>query len=209
MFYRSDEPHGLRHDPFNALVVPRPIGWISSQSNDGQVNLAPYSFFNGVAYDPPQVMFATSGPHAEGGLKDTVSNIQETGEFVVNIATWDLRHAVNDSSTPAPHNVDEFEAVGLEKEPAQLVTPPRVKASPIHLECTLVKVVELPKTDPNDSNLVTFGQVIGIHINDDVIVGGLVDLMKADVISRLGYRDFARVTDLFTLQRPDWPLADS
>lgn len=207
MFYRTDEPHGLPHNPFNALVVPRPIGWISSMNAAGDVNLAPYSFFNGVAYSPPQVMFATSGPHTDdGGLKDTISNIQETGEFVVNLATWDLRHAVNGTSTPAPRDVDEFEALGLEKETAELVGPPRVAASPIHLECTYIQTVELPKTDPNDANLVVFGQVIGIHIDDRVLVNGMVDLMKADVIARLGYRDYTRVSEIFALDRPGWPL---
>ena len=207
MFYRTDEPHGLPHNPFNALVVPRPIGWISSQDSKGHVNLAPYSFFNAVAYSPPQVMFATSGPHEEDdGLKDTISNIQETGEFVVNVATWDLRHAMNATSAPAPRDVDEFEAVGLEKEASQMVGPPRVAASPIHLECTYDQTVELPKTDPNDSNLVVFGTVVGIHINDDIMAGGKVDLMKADIIGRLGYRDYTRVTDIFSLARPDWPI---
>lgn len=206
MFYRTDEPHGLPHNPFNALVVPRPIGWISSMDAAGNVNLAPYSFFNGVAYSPPQVMFATSGPHESGGLKDTISNIHETGEFVVNIATWELRHAVNNTSTPAPRGVDEFDAVGLEKQPSQLVSPPRVKASPIHLECTYSQTVELRKNDPNDANLVVFGTVIGIHISDDIMVDGMVDLMKADVIARLGYRDYARVTEIYSLPRPGWPM---
>jgi flavin reductase (DIM6/NTAB) family NADH-FMN oxidoreductase RutF len=206
MFYRTDEPHGLPHNPFNALVVPRPIGWISSQDAEGNVNLAPYSFFNGVAYTPPQVMFSTSGPHTDGGLKDTISNIHETGEFVVNIATWALRHAVNETSTPAPRHVDEFEAVGLEKENSQLVSPPRVAASPIHLECIYNQTVELEQTEPDVSNLVVFGTVIGIHIDDDIMVDGMVDLMKADVVARLGYRDYTRVTDFYSLDRPGWPM---
>ena len=102
MFYRPSEGHGLRRDPFNAIVVPRPIGWISSADRQGRVNLAPFSFFNAVAYVPPQVMFATTGPHREGGDKDSLANIRETGEFAVNLATWPLREAVNASSAPAP-----------------------------------------------------------------------------------------------------------
>ncbi len=207
MFYRTDQPHGLPHNPFNALVVPRPIGWISSISAEGHVNLAPYSFFNGVAYSPPQVMFATSGPHTDGGLKDTIANVQETGEFVVNMATWELRFAVNDTSTPAPRDVDEFEAVGLEKEPAELVKPPRVRQSPVHLECVYTQTVELPKTDPDDANLVVFGTVVGIHIADHIMVDGMVDLKKADPVSRLGYRDFGRVSDIYAVPRPGWPMA--
>ena len=130
MFYRTDEPHGLPHNPFNALVTPRPIGWISSVDGAGNVNLAPYSFFNAVSYSPPQVMFAASGYHTEGGLKDSVRNIQETGEFVVNMVNWELREAMNVTSTAAPKNVDEFEVAGLEKETAEMVTPPRVKGCP-------------------------------------------------------------------------------
>ncbi len=206
MFYKTNEPHGLPHNPFNALVTPRPIGWISSQDSKGTVNLAPYSFFNAVSYSPPQVMFATSGYHVEGGLKDTVSNIQETGEFVVNIVSWSLREAMNKSSADAPRETDEFDIAGLEKEPSELVSPPRVKASPAHLECRYVKTVELPRASEDAANLVVFGEVIGIHISDDILVDGMVDMMKADVIGRLGYMDFTRVNNLFTMHRPSWPI---
>lgn len=207
MFYRTDEPHGLPHNPFNALVLPRPIGWISSMDTKGNVNLAPYSFFNGVAYSPPQVMFAASGYHNEGGLKDSVRNIEETGEFVVNLATYELRDAMNMSSAAAPNNVDEFELAGLEKEPSELVNAPRVKASPAHLECKYTQTVELLKPpDGDSSNLVIFGEVIGIHINDDILNDGMVDMEKADVIGRLGYMDYVRVSDIFTMHRPTWPI---
>ncbi len=206
MFYCTDEPHGLPHNPFNALVTPRPIGWISSVDQDGNVNLAPYSFFNAVAYSPPQVMFATSGHHAEGGLKDSVRNVRETREFVVNLATWSLRDAMNTTSTTAPSDTDEFDVAGLEKEPSEMVAPPRVKASPAHLECRYTQSVELPCTSEDDTNLVVFGEVIGIHIRDDILVDGLVDMEKADVIGRLGYMDYVRVSDMFTMDRPSWPL---
>ena len=130
MFFRSDQPHGLKRHPFNAIVVPRPIGWISSVNPEGRVNLAPYSFFNGVAYIPPQVMFAATGNHDQGGLKDSVRNVETTGEFVVNLATWSLREQMNMTAIPAPHGVDEFEIAGLTKAPAELVSAPRVAGKP-------------------------------------------------------------------------------
>lgn len=205
MFYRPSEPHGLARNPFNQLVVPRPIGWISTLDAGGSVNLAPYSFFNAVSYVPPMVMYATTGPHNRGGEKDSVSNIRETREFVVNLATWTLRDAVNASCAPAPHNVDEFEIAGLTKAPAELVRPPRVAESPAHLECTLVEIVELPTPDETDPNTVVFGEVVGVHVDDSTIVDGLVDMLKLDPIARLGYDQYTRVTDVFEMQRPDWP----
>jgi len=209
MFYRTSDPHGLKHNPFNGLVVPRPIGWISSMDKDGNVNLAPYSFFNAVSYFPPQVMFSATSPHTnDDGPKDSVRNIIETGEFVHNMATWDLREAVNVSSVAAPHGIDEFEVAGLEKEASEMVAPPRVKASPVHFECKLVKTVDLPASQPGGSNTVVFGEVVGIHINDSVIVDGIVDIEKLQPISRLGYRDFGQVGGVFEMRRPDWPIAD-
>lgn len=208
MFYHASDPHGLKHNPFNGLIVPRPIGWISSMDKDGNVNLAPYSFFNGVAYTPPQVMFSATSPHTnDDGPKDSVRNILETGEFVHNMATWDLREAVNLTSIAAPHGEDEFELAGLTKEKSELVAPPRVKESPIHLECKLVKAVDLPAED-GGSNTVIFGEVIGIHIDDSVLSDGIVDIHKVDPIARLGYRDFTRVTEVFSMTRPNWPLED-
>ncbi|MBI2587020.1 MAG: flavin reductase family protein, partial [Rhodospirillales bacterium] len=134
MFYRTDGPHGLPHDPFLSCIVPRPIGWVSTVSADGIVNLAPYSFFNGVAVKPPMVMFASSGRQAHGP-KDSLANIEATGEFVCNLATWELRERMNQTSAPVPPEIDEFALAGLETEPSQLVKPPRVKAAPVHLEC--------------------------------------------------------------------------
>ena len=207
MFYRTDEPHGLPHNPFNAIVVPRPIGWVSTVDAEASVNLAPYSFFNAVAYHPPQVMYASTGHHVQGGLKDSVANIKATGEFVVNLATWPLREKVNLSSAPAPHGVDEFEVAGLTKAPSELVAPPRIAESPVNLECRLTQVVELLTDNPDNSpNLVVFGHVVAIHIADDVIVDGRVDIHKLQPISRLGYMDYARVTDVFSMERPGWPI---
>jgi flavin reductase (DIM6/NTAB) family NADH-FMN oxidoreductase RutF len=205
MFYRTDQPHGLRCNPFNALVVPRPIGWISSVDAEGNVNLAPYSFFNAVAYSPPQVMFAATAPHEHGGLKDTVANVEATGEFVVNIATWNLREAMNATSAPAPHDVDEFALAGLAPEPAALVKPPRVKESPVHLECRHVRTVKLPSAGAGADNTVVFGEVVGIHIDDAVIDDGLVSWDRLQPIGRLGYLDFAPLGKVFAMERPGWP----
>jgi flavin reductase (DIM6/NTAB) family NADH-FMN oxidoreductase RutF len=206
MFYRTDQPHGLPHNPFNALVVPRPIGWISSLDREGRVNLAPYSFFNAVAYTPPQVIFSATGPHAAGGLKDSAKNIEETGEFVCNFVTVALAQAMNLSSAAAPRDVDEFELAGLTKAPSTLVAPPRVRESPAHLECTLVRIVELESVDPVKApNRLVIGKVVGIHIDDAVLTDGLVDIAKLKPVARLGYMDYTPVTEVFEMLRPNWP----
>lgn len=206
MFYRPGDDHGLSANPFNQLVVPRPIGWMSSLSADGTVNLAPFSFFNAVAYVPPQVMFATTGPHREGGPKDSLRNIRETGEFVFNLATWKLREAVNRSSAPAPPGIDEFELAGLTKAPARVVRPPYVEESPVHFECVLTTTVELPTPDADDPNTVVFGEVVGIDIADRAIQNGRVDVLALDPIARLGYDQYTRVAEVFSMQRPAWPI---
>lgn len=207
MFYRPGiDDHGLAGNPFNQLVVPRPIGWISSVGADGHVNLAPFSFFNAVAYTPPQVMIAITGPHRDGGPKNTLRNVRETEEFVANLATWSLREAVNLSSAPAPHEVDEFELAGLTKAPSRLVRPPRVAESPVNLECRLAKIVELPTPDPDDPNTVIFGEVVGIHLADEAVVDGRIDVRVLDPIARLGYDQYTRVVEVFSMTRPGWPL---
>ncbi len=209
MFYGPGVGHGLAHNPFNAIVVPRPIGWISTVDEQGGVNLAPFSFFNAVAYVPPQVMFATTGPHAQGGVhKDSMRNALATGEFVVNLATWELREAVNLTSTPAPHGVDELGLAGLIAVSSRIVTPPRVAESPVHLECRVVTHVELPTPDPDDPNTVVFGEVVGVHIADEVIVDGLVDVTRLKPIARLGYREYVHVRECFEMIRPGWPIVD-
>src|SRR5450759_4518051 len=160
MFYEPDKRDSklLPHDPFKAIVAPRPIGWITSMNLKGQVNLAPYSYFNGVNSRANLVMFASEGH------KDSVSFIEETGEFVCNLATWDLREAMNATSAPLPRGVNEMERAGLEPAPSRLVKPPRVKASPCALECKRIKIVTIEDVDgkPVDCHVV-FGQVIGVH----------------------------------------------
>ena len=194
-------------DPFstlNAIVVPRPIGWISTLSAEGVPNLAPYSFFNAVAYSPPQVMFAATSNHRCGGLKDAVLDAQTTGEFVVNVATWDLRERMNASAVPAPRAVDEFEYVGLTKADSSLVRCPRVAESPIHLECRYIRSVEMLSNDPEDPNTVVFGEVVGVHIDRRVLTDGRIDFLKLRPVGRLGYQDFVEVDSVFTMERPTW-----
>lgn len=212
VFYEPKHGHGLKHNPFNAIVIPRPIGWISTQDGAGQVNLAPFSFFNAVAYVPPMVMFATTGAHPQGDehYKDSMRNAVETGEFVVNIVTWKLREQMNLTSAPAPAGVDEFDVAGLEKAVSRLVAPPRVAAGPVHLECRTITHVELPTRDAGDPNTVVFGEVIGVHIADELFVDGLVDPLQLQPIARLGYRgDYTVVRERFEMIRPDWPVGSA
>jgi len=202
MFYETRNHHGLKHNPFKSLVVPRPIGWVSTQDATGTVNLAPYSFFNAVASEPPTVMFASNGAHSEGSYKDSVKNVEETREFVCNIATWENREAMNATSAMVARRVDEFELSGLTPVPSKLVKPPRVKESPVHLECTYLQTVALPSDDAARPNLVVFGHVIGIHIDDHIISDGLIDMNAFKPIARLGYFDYSIVDNIFTMQRP-------
>ncbi len=202
MFYDTESNnHGLPHDPFKACVAPRPIGWISTLSADEIPNAAPFSFFNGVASDPPQVMYCTSGnqPH---GPKDTLTNIRETKEFVVNVATWDLRDAMNITSQPARPEEDEFALAGLEAAPSNLVRPPRIAASPINMECRLVDIIDLLSNKPELPNTMVIGHVVGIHIDEAILSDGMIDNSKLRLISRLGYKDYARVDETFSMDRP-------
>ncbi len=199
MFYDARKnDHGLPHDPFKAIVAPRPIGWISSVSAKGEINLAPYSFFNGVGSRPPLVMFSSEG------RKDSLSFIEETGEFVCNLATWDLRDAMNRTSAPLPRGVNEMTHAGLAPAPSRLVKPPRVAASPCALECKLLQIVHLADIDGRAlDNHVVFGQVVGIHIDDRYIVNGLLDTAAMKPIARCGYHNYAVVENLFSMRRPD------
>lgn len=205
MFYRTDvNDHGLPHDPFKACVVPRPIGWISTMSPAGVHNLAPYSFFNGVATAPPMVMFASNGrqPH---GAKDSLANVEGTGEFVANLATWDLREAMNRSSAPLGPDVDEFAFAGLEALPAKLVRPARVAGAPVHLECVHHQTVDLPSNEPEGRNAIVIGQVVGVHIEDGLISDGILDLSRVQPLARLGYFDYTVVNEMFSISRPRSP----
>lgn len=201
MFYKTGEPHGLPHDPFKSCVVPRPIGWVSTISADGTVNLAPYSFFNALSAEPPMVMFSTNGKHAHGP-KDSVANAEATGEFVCSMATWDLRDKMNVTCSPVPPETDEFDLAGLEIEPSELVKPPRVKASPIHLECVYHQTVELPCDIEDGRNATCIGRVIGVHVRDEFLSGGKVDVGRIKPLARLGYRDYTFVETVFEMLQP-------
>jgi flavin reductase (DIM6/NTAB) family NADH-FMN oxidoreductase RutF len=202
MFYSTADHHGLKHNPFKALIVPRPIGWISSISADGHVNLAPYSFFNAVADSPPVVLFAPNGEHTDGGYKDTYKNILETHEFVCNLVTWELRDSMNISSGDVSRETNEFELSDLEYEPSELVKPPRVKRSLAHFECRYLQTVQLPANTPGTTNNVVFGEVIGIHINDSIIEDGMINMQAFKPIARLGYFDYTTVDNIFSMRRP-------
>jgi len=198
MFYDAIENrHGLSHDPFKALIAPRPIGWISSVGADGAVNLAPYSFFNAVSENPHILMFSSTG------RKDSLTNVEETGEFVWNLATYALRDKMNMTSAPAPRNVNEFELAGLTQAPCRLVSPPRVAETPVSLECKHLRTIDLADLDgvPVDRHMV-LGQVVGVHIDDAFIHDGLVDTAALKPIARLGYKDYSVVEEVFQLTRP-------
>jgi len=197
---------GLPHTPWLAIVAPRPIGWISTLSKDGVANLAPFSFFNGISSSPPMLMFCPNSAHAEGGRKDSFVNARDTGEFVHNVVTEDLLHRMNDSSAPAPRAVDEFEVAGVTKAPSRIVKPARVAESPVNVECKVVKALELPSDEPGNMNTMIIGRVVAIHIRDDLIVDGRLDLALLRPLSRAGYLDYSGIRGLFELRRPTWPL---
>ena len=203
MFYETEKNnHGLPFNPFKSCIVPRPIGWITSLDNAGILNLAPYSYFNAVADIPPMVIFSSTSKHHDLGVKDTLRNVEETKEFVINIATWDLREAVNISSMNFDRGISEVEQVKLETIPSHIVKPPRIKNSPIHLECVYFQSVQLPVIDEKHTNRMIIGKVVGIHIDDTVIVNGLIDVTKFKPISRLGYSEYSGVESKFIMERP-------
>ncbi|MEL0111680.1 MAG: flavin reductase family protein [Rickettsiales bacterium] len=201
MFYDTEKnDHGLPFNPYKSIVVPRPIGWISSLDPDGNANLAPYSQFNNLGYDPPYVMFSASHRPDTGAPKDSVANIIRTREFVCNLATYDLRKAVVKSAENFPPDVDEMEAAGVTKEASQLVKPPRVAESPVHLECRLYTVLVLPGYAHQNTTHVVVGQVVGVHIRDDALTAeGKLNVARLRPLARLGYQDYSSVTEIFDL----------
>jgi len=200
MFYRPEaNDHGLPHNPFKAIVAPRPIGWISTIDTKGNANLAPYSFFNALCDTPPMVMFASGGnkPDQPQG-KDSVANVRATGEFAVNIVPFALKDEMNASSAPLPAATDEFEAAGLERAAGVAIVAPHVAAAPAVLECKLFQIIELPGA----ANTMVIGEVVGVHMKDDFIVNGKFDITLFQPMARLGYMDYARISDVFSLKRP-------
>lgn len=197
-FYEPSQGHGLAHDPFKAIVAPRPIGWISSRDAEGRVNLAPYSFFNAVCDQPPMVMFSSSG------WKDSVSNIQATGEFVCNLVTRSLAAQMNQTSAALPHGANEFEFAGLAASPSRVVAPPRVADAPAALECRLIQIVHLRALDGRElDQYVTIGQVVGVHIDRAYLHDGLFDLLATHPVQRAGYSaDYTEARVGFQMPRP-------
>lgn len=200
MYYRPETGHGLPHNPFNAIVAPRPIGWISTRGAQGD-NLAPYSFFNAVAYVPPQVMFASTGTKPDRrGTKDSVAQIIESGVFCVNIAPGDMAISLNETSAPLPAGTSEYDRAGLEPAPCETIDCARVAQAAAALECRMTQVLPLA----GKANFAVFGVVTGVHLRDDCIRDGRFDPRAAGGwLARLGYRDFTAVTELFEMERPE------
>jgi len=197
-FYEVAKGHGLRHDPFKAIVAPRPVGWISTLDAYGAMNLAPYSFFNAVCDTPPILMFSSAG------WKDTVANVEATGEFVWNMATRPLAEQMNISSASVPHETDEFDLAHLTPAPSRLVKAPRVAETPAALECRLLQIAELKNLDGDPTrNFMVLGQVVAAHIDPTYLKDGLFDTAAARPIGRCGYRgDYTEVDRLFQMVRP-------
>jgi flavin reductase (DIM6/NTAB) family NADH-FMN oxidoreductase RutF len=189
MFYRPDQGHSLPHSPFAAIVSPRPIGWISTRAATSD-NLAPYSFFNAVAYHPPQVMFA-------GDLRDSMANALEAGVFAVNVVEARALHAMNATSARFPRGTDEFLQAGVAKAECVAIDCPRVADAPATLECRVVRMVELL----GDERMI-LGEVVGVHLRDDCLVEGRFDVTRYQPAARLGYSDYTFVRDLVALKRP-------
>ena len=199
MFYRPEAGHGLPHNPFNAIIAPRPIGWISTRGSDGD-NLAPYSFFNAVSYLPPQVMFASTTAKADRpDMKDTLAHIAETGVFCVNIASAAMKEQMSDSSATLPAGVNEFDAVGIAAAECATIDCPRVAAAPAALECRMTQVLRLA----GQANWMVLGVVTGVHLRDDCIREGRFDLSRDGWLARMGYRDYVAVHETFELERPE------
>ncbi|WP_416899304.1 MAG: flavin reductase family protein [Minwuia sp.] len=203
MFYRADEHHGMKHNPFKALVSPRPIGWISTRSADGLINLAPFSYFNAVTDFPPTVVFGCNGTKPAGGGKDTADHVRETGEFVVNMCTYELKDQMNASSAHLPRDQDEFAAAGLTAADCELVKAPRVKEAPANLECRLVQIVQLRSNNPKVTNNLVIGEVVGVHIDESIVKDGMIDMTVYHPLARLGYMDYTYVEKVFAMDRPD------
>ena len=192
---------GLSFSPIKAIVSPRPIGWISSCGKDGSINLAPYSYFNAISEMPPMVMFS-SAPSGNAQHKDSLRNVIETEEFVVNVVSAALGDVMNITSADLAYGQNEFTAAGLEMADCNTVKVPRVAASPAALECKLWKVIELPKPETGGIGVMVIGTITGIHIADETVKDGKIDVTSYQPLARLGYMDYARINDVFEMPRP-------
>ena len=203
MFYEPDKNnHGLRFNPFKSICVPRPIAWVSSLSIDGVPNLAPFSQFTNLSFDPPMVVIS-----ARFGT-DTARNVNATSEFVVNMATYELKDAVNATSAVVPSDIDEAVLAGLEMVPSVLVKPKRVASSPVQMECKLYSSVVVPGRQPDHGHNLIIGRVVGIHIKDEVLKDGRIDITRIRPLARMGYLDYTSVQEVFTMPPPDGPNAE-
>ncbi|GAC1041088.1 flavin reductase family protein [Rhizobium sp. No.120] len=201
MFYTTDtNRHGLAHDPFKAIVAPRPIGWIGSKGRDGSLNLSPYSFFNAVSDRPKLVMFSSAG------RKDSVRNVEETGAFTANLVSRHIVEKMNHSSVAVPYGVNEFELAGLTAKPGELIDAPYVAEAFAVLECRVTEILQ-PKGLNGDvsENIMVIGQVVGIHIDETIIRDGRLDMALARPVARMGYMDYSEGSDVFEMMRPKAP----
>jgi len=203
MFYRPRDGHGLPHDPLKAIIAPRPIGWISTLSEDGIANLAPYSFFNGCGDHPALVMFSQTGrKDANTAVKDTIANIRATGEFAHSVVSTALAKVMNVSTAAFAHGVDEFEKAGLEKGDGRAIAVPHVAAAPAVLECRLVRLLDdLPVWREDARNIVVIGEVVGVHVRDEFLVDGMLDATLYNPAARMGYADYTTVDRTWSMQR--------
>lgn len=208
VFYETDKnDHGLPYNPFKSICVPRPIAWISSLSKDGVLNVAPFSQFTNLSFDPPYIVFSASDRPGGGGQKDTVQNILDTKEFVVNMATYALREEVEITGQQVAPEIDEAGLAGLEMTSSKIVKPPRIAASPVQMECTFFSSMTVPGRKGPHHLMV--GRVIGVHISDDAITPeGKIDILKIRPLARLGYLDYTSVETLFTML-PKGPDAEA
>ena len=201
MFYQPKKnPFSI--DPYKSLIFPRPIGWISSIDKKGIVNLAPYSYFNAIADDPPQIMFVAAASDSSSQKKDTLTNIMTTKEFVVNFATTATRKQMNLSSKDIHKDDDEFVLTKLKKRKSRLVKVPSVDDSPVNLECKLLKSIKLKSTSRKFSTMV-MGEVIGIYIKDSFIEKGRVNSAAMRYVARMGYSEYTTVSSKFKMKRPN------
>lgn len=199
MFYEPSKGHGLPHDPSKAIVAPRPIGWISTVNKAGKINLAPYSFFNAFSTRPFIVWFSSEGE------KDSATFAEETGEFVANLVSRDLAEKMVRTAVDAPRGVSEFDYADLVMAPSRLVAPPRVAAVPAALECRVTEILRPKALDGTlTSAVVVAGEVVGVHIDDAFLKDGMFDIVRAGNVGRLGYMDYASVSEIFSMRRPRW-----
>ena len=203
MYYETDKnDHGLPYNPLKACVVPRPIGWVTTISAAGVVNLAPFSFFNLLSYDPPFVLFSAGGHEEDGGKKDSVMNVEATGEFVYNMATWAQREQMNRTALIVERGLDEMAATGLEPLPSRLVRPPRIRDSPVQFECRRHEIIVLPGCKPSSEHHLVIGRVVAVHIDDAVLTAdGRIDVLKMRPIARLGYKDYTSIESVFQMEK--------